>query len=105
MQPEHIEAIAEIKTRLDGHDDDIARHDEAIRRHDELIAGLREAIATVATKDDVHALRTAVSETHAKQMSDALNSVPGKIALFFTGGGFLVALAALILSWATRSHG
>jgi hypothetical protein len=97
--------IERIKERLDGHDDDIARHDEAIRRHDELIAGLREAVATVATKDDVHALSSAISETHAKQMADALNSVPGKIALFFTGGGFIVALVALVLDWATRSHG
>jgi hypothetical protein len=105
MDQENTTDIAEIKARLAGHDDDLARHDEAIRRHDELIAGLREAITTVATKDDVHALSLAISETHAQQMRDALNSVPGKIALFFTGGGFIVALVALILDWAVRSHG
>lgn len=97
--------IAEIKVRVDGHDEDIARIDDTVKRHDELISGLREALGRVATKDDILGMERTISQTHAKQMSDALNSVPGKIAAIFTGGGFLVALVALILDWAVKRHG
>ena len=105
MEIKIVEDIAEIKGRLDGHDGDNARLDDAVKRHDELISGLREAIGRVATKDDILELRRDINQTHAKQMSDALNSVPGKIAAIFTGGGFLVALVALILDWAVKRHG
>lgn len=105
MEIKIVEDIAEIKGRLDGHDGDIARLDDAVKRHDELISGLREAIGRVATKDDILDLRKDISQTHAKQMSDAQASIPGKFAALFGGGSMLIALAALIFEWAIKSHG
>lgn len=93
-------AIVELRERVRGHDEDIARLDERVTRHDEIIAGLREAVAKVATKEDVSGLRDDINRSHAKQMSDAINSIPGKWAAIFAG---ILALAEIIKLFA--SHG
>lgn len=85
--------IAELRARADATDDAIEKLDARVTRHDEIIASLREAVAKVATKEDVAALRDDITKTHSKQMSDAINSIPGKWAAIFAG---ILALAEII---------
>lgn len=90
--------IAELKTRIDGHDDAIAKLDERVTRHDEIISGLREAVAKVATKDDVAALRDDINKTFYQQLKDAHNSIPAKIGLLIAAAGVLVPIVALFVA-------
>lgn len=93
---EHMDqnmAIAELRARQDATDDAIQKLDERVTRHDEIIGSLREAVAKVATKDDVTALRDDINKTHSKQMADAINAIPGKWAAVFAG---ILALAEII---------
>ena len=46
-------AIAELRARQDATDDAIEKLDSRVTRHDETLASLREAVAKVATKDDI----------------------------------------------------
>lgn len=85
--------IFELRARADATDDAIEKLDARVTRHDEIIASLREAVAKVATKDDVAGLREDINKTHARQMSDAINAIPGKWAAIFGG---LLALAEII---------
>lgn len=89
--------IAELRARADATDDAIEKLDSRVTRHDEIIATLREAVAKVATKDDIVLLRADISKTYAEQMRDAHNSIPTKIGLLLTAGSVLVAVIALFL--------
>lgn len=93
-------AIAELRARQDATDDAIEKLDARMTRQDEIIAGLREAVAKVATKEDVAALRDDINIAHTRQMSDAINAIPGKWAAIFAG---ILALAEIIKLFA--SHG
>ena len=90
--------IAEIRARVDGHGEAIEKLDARVTRHDEIIAGLREAIAKVATKDDIAELRKDISQTYADQMRDAHNSIPTKIGLLIGAAGLIVPIIALFLA-------
>lgn len=94
-------AIAELRARQDAADGAIERLDERVTRHDEIISSLREAVAKVATKDDISALRQDVTNTFYQQLRDANSSVPGKIGVLLTGGSLVIMLVSLYL----KSHG
>jgi hypothetical protein len=90
--------IAEIRARVEGHDDDIARIDRVVSQHNEAISSLRESLARVATKDDIAEFRKDVGQKFDKQLTDALSSVPGKHAAIFGAGMFLIALIGLVVN-------
>ena len=90
--------IAELRARADATDDAIEKLDARVTRHDEIIASLREAVAKVATKDDIADLRKDINETYATQMRDAHNSIPAKIGLLIAAAGVLVPIAALFIA-------
>jgi len=94
-------AIAELRERLRGHDEDIARHEKHLHKLDETVSELRTAIAKVATKDDVAALRQDVTNTFYQQLRDANSSIPGKIGILITGGSLIIMIISLYL----KSHG
>jgi hypothetical protein len=94
----HAEAIAELRARLNGHDEDIARHELMIGKLNETVTVMREAIAKVATKDDVMRLSDNIDEKFNKQLSDAHNSIPAKIGILLSAGSVLVMVIGLILS-------
>lgn len=48
-------AISELRKRVDEHQQTLARHDQHIKRLDDFMVELRESLAT---KDDIQALRT-----------------------------------------------
>ena len=91
-------AIAELRARQDAADDAIEKLDARVTRHDEIIASLREAVAKVATKDDIADLRKDINESYATQMRDAHNSIPAKIGLLIAAAGVLVPIIALFIS-------
>jgi len=91
-------AIVELRERVRSHDEDIARHDKHLAKLDETVAELRTAIATVATKDDIHALRNHIGEKFDRQLSEAQSSIPGKVAIVFSAGMFLIALVGLVVN-------
>ncbi|WP_157639439.1 hypothetical protein [Burkholderia ubonensis] len=91
-------AIAELRARQDATDDAVERLDARVTRHDEIIAGLREAVAKVATKDDIAELRKDINDTYATQMRDAHNSIPTKIGLLIAAAGLVVPIIALIVT-------
>jgi phage shock protein A len=91
-------AIVELRERVRAHDEDIARHDQHLAKLDETVAELRTAIAIVATKDDILHLSRNIDEKFNKQLTDAHNSIPGKIGLFLTGGSVLIAVITLFLA-------
>ena len=90
--------IAELRARQDATDDAIEKLDVRVTRHDEIIADLREAVAKVATKDDVAALRADITTTFYQQLRDANSSIPGKIGVLLTGGSLLIMLITLYLN-------
>jgi ParB-like chromosome segregation protein Spo0J len=94
----HAEAIAELRARLNGHDEDIARHEFMIGKLNETMAVMREAVAKVATKDDVMSLSRNIDEKFNKQLSDAHNSIPGKIGLWLTGGSLVMMGIGLLMT-------
>lgn len=97
---QHMVAIAELRERVRGHDEDIARHDQHLAKLDETVAELRTAIAGVATKDDILKLSQNIDQKFNRQLTDAHNSIPAKIGLWITGGSVLVAVVGLLLSLA-----
>lgn len=90
--------IAELRARADATDDAIEKLDERVTRHDEIIAGLREAVAKVATKEDVAALRDDINTTFYQQLKEAHRSIPGYIGLLIAGASLVVTIVALVLS-------
>jgi hypothetical protein len=94
---QHSEAIAELRAKVQGHDEDIARHDRHLAKLDEAVAVLREGFARVATKEDIGELRKDISMTFYEQLKDAHNSVPGKFAAACGLGMLLIALVSLVL--------
>lgn len=95
---ERAVALAELKARVDSHDEAIARHDMHIARLDETVSILRETVAKVATKDDIMDFRLDISEKIERKMSDALKSVPAKQASLYTAGMLIIALLGLVVN-------
>lgn len=91
-------AIAELRARQDATDDAIEKLDSRVTRHDETLASLREAVAKVATKDDISELRKDIHESYATQMRDAHNSIPAKIGLLIAVAGVIVPIIAMFYS-------
>lgn len=94
---EHARAIAELRERVRGHTEDIERHETNISKLNETVGVLREAVAKVATKDDILGLSRNIDEKYNTQLRDAHNSIPTKIGLWLTAGSVLVAVIALFL--------
>jgi predicted nucleic acid-binding Zn-ribbon protein len=90
---ENAEAIAEVRARVDAHDEDIARHERHISKLDDAIGILRETMGRVATKEDIGDLRRDVSDRFDQRARDAHNSIPTKLAAWFGG---LMALIAFV---------
>jgi uncharacterized membrane protein YccC len=97
---EHAEAIAEVRARVDVHEEKHEqqaaineRHEKHLGRLDEICATLRETIGRVATKDDIADLRKDVSDRFDLRARDAHNSIPVKLAAWFGG---LMALIAFL---------
>lgn len=99
---DHTMIIAELKTRADATDEAIAKLDQRVTRHDEIIGALREAVANVATKEDVAALRDDINKTFYQQLKEAHNSIPGKVGLLIALGSLIVTIIAL---FAPHLHG
>ncbi|WP_217589720.1 putative holin-like toxin [Burkholderia sp. GbtcB21] len=97
-------AIAELRARQEATDNAIERLDERVTRHDEIISSLREAVAKVATKDDITELRKDINEQFTVQMRDAHNSVPVKHSLMISAGMFVIAIITLVVSF-YQHHG
>ena len=93
-------AIAELRARVDGHDEAIARHENRLTRIDETIVMLRECFASVSTKDDIAELRKDIGDKFDKRLTDAHNSIPAKFAAVCAGGMFLLAAITLALNMA-----
>lgn len=90
--------IAELRARQNATDEAIEKLDARVTRHDEIIGSLREAVAKVATKDDIAELRKDINDTYATQMRDAHNSIPAKIGLLIAAAGVIVPIIALFVS-------
>jgi hypothetical protein len=91
-------AIAELRTRADQTDAAIQKLDERVTRHDEIIGQLREALARVATKDDVAALRADINTTFYQQLKEAHASIPAKIGLVIAAAALIAPILALVLA-------
>jgi hypothetical protein len=96
----NMAAIAELRERVEGHAEAIEKLDSRVTRHDEIIANLREAVAKVATKDDILKLSQNIDDKYSSQLRDAHNSIPAKFGLILTGGSVLIALITLVVSFA-----
>ena len=94
----HEAAIAELRARLNSHDEDLARHESMIEKLNEAVTLIRETCAKVATKDDVMKLSQNIDEKFNRQLSDAHNSIPAKVGLWITGGSVLLTAIIAILS-------
>lgn len=94
---EHAEAIAAIKARLTGHETMLARHDSHLIKLDETTAVIRESMARTATKDDIAALRSDVTQNYVAQLKSAHDSIPKNFAMAISVGGFILAVAAFAL--------
>lgn len=97
-------AIAELKARVDGHDEAIERHERHLIKLDETCAVLREGLGRVATKEDVLGLRADIAEQFTEGLRDAHKSIPDRVAVVFAGGMFLIAIITLVVSL-VHSHG
>lgn len=95
---DHTMAIAELRARVDGHDEAIARHERHLLKLDETIVTLREGFMTVATKNDISDLRKDINEQVQRNMRDAHNSIPARFAAVCGAGMFLIALVTLFLN-------
>ena len=91
-------AIAELRARVDGHDEALARHERHLAKLDETIVTLREGFMTVATKNDISDLRKDINEQVQRNMRDAHNSIPARFAAVCGAGMFLIALVTLFLN-------
>jgi len=94
--------IAELRTRAEANEAAIEKLDARVTRHDEIIAELRTAIAQVATKEDVAALREDINTTFYTQLKEAHASIPAKVGLLIAAGSLLVTVIALFVP---RIHG
>ncbi|MEM5294254.1 hypothetical protein VSR82_07910 [Burkholderia sp. JPY481] len=90
--------IAELRARQDAADGAIEKLDARVTRHDEIIGELREAVAKVATKDDVAALRKDINETFYQQLKEAHSSIPAKIGLLIAAAALIAPIVALFVS-------
>jgi hypothetical protein len=91
-------AIAELRTRADATDVALEKLDQRVTRQGEIIGELRTAIAQVATKDDVAALRDDINRTFYQQLKDAHSSIPGKIGLVIAAAALIAPVVALFLA-------
>lgn len=100
----HAVAIAELRARIDGHDEAIERHERHIAKLDETVTVLREAYGKVATTADINGLRDDIANKFDSQLRDAQRSIPEKVAVVFSGGMFLIAIITLFVSL-VHNHG
>lgn len=94
----------QLRSDVDLLKDRTARHEIQIAKLDEAVAGLRDALARVATRTDVDALRRDVTQTFAQAARDAQNSIPVKVTAWFTGAMVLVSALALFFSLVVHLH-
>lgn len=85
---------------MDGTEQRLTRTEQAAERMSEAITVLREAVAKVATKDDILKLSQNIDDKFSTQLRDAHNSIPARFGVILTAGSVLVAFATLILSFA-----
>lgn len=98
IQQEHAVALAALREQTRGHEEEHARHRAHFAKLDEQVAILRETMASVATKDDIMALRKDVASQFNQNLRDAHNSVPAKMTMLFGGAMFLIALVGLVIN-------
>jgi hypothetical protein len=76
----------------------IEKHEDQIHVLDNTMTELRERFGLVATHADIRELHEKIDSSINNLLKDALNAVPGKIGLAFTGLMSLVAIISLIIS-------
>ncbi|MBH9718897.1 hypothetical protein JAO10_01020 [Burkholderia contaminans] len=89
--------IASLKTRVDGHTETLSKFGARLDKHEESIAKIRENMARVATRDDVAELRTAVNKQFFEQLTQARNSIPGKMAAIASVVGTALAVIGFLV--------
>lgn len=94
----HAEAIAALEARMDGNEKRLTGTERAIEKLNESVAMLREAVAKVATKDDIIKLAEKIDEKFDRQLRDARNSIPGKVAAVTGGAMFLLTLVTVVVN-------
>ena len=75
-----------------------SRIEDVQERMGEAITMLREAVAKVATKDDIMALSQQVDKRFGEQLTQAHNQMPAKLSVGLTAFMALIAFASLLLA-------
>jgi hypothetical protein len=101
---QHAAAIAAMEERLNGHDIMLEQHHAHLFKLDETIASVRESMGRVATKDDILALRSDISNQHTRQLIAANESIPSKFAAW-TGVAMLIIAILGFAATYLRPHG
>lgn len=91
------EAISELRARVKGHDADIQRHDTMIAKLNETVGVLREAVAGLATKDDILKLSQNIDNKFNVQLAQANASIPAKVGIFISAASVVVMLISLYM--------
>lgn len=102
---QHAADIAALRARVAGHGEVLERHETMLGKLNETVVVLREAVAKVATKDDILRLSQNIDNKFSTQMAQAQASIPAKIGVVLTGGSVVIALVALVASLASHYHG
>jgi uncharacterized coiled-coil protein SlyX len=95
---EHAQAITRLEGRMEGAELRITQHDTAIGKLNEAVTVIREAIAKVATKDDIIELSRTISQQHTQELRDAHNSVPARIMMIVSLVTLALGLAGFALA-------
>lgn len=83
---------------MDGTEQRLTRTEQATERMSEAITVLREAVAKVATKDDILKLSQNIDDKFNTQLRDAHNSIPTKIGLLIAAAALIAPIVSLFLS-------
>lgn len=94
---EHEGRIAALEARMDNSELRHSKIEDMQERMGEAITMLREAVAKVATKDDIVELTKQVNDKFGQQLTQAHNSVPVKLSIAISAIMALIALLGLIL--------
>ncbi|HJQ13092.1 MAG TPA: hypothetical protein VJ840_18815 [Gemmatimonadaceae bacterium] len=95
---DHSEKIAALEARMDSSEARQSRIEDVQERMGEAIVMLREAVAKVATKDDILKLSQQVDQRFGEQLTQAHNQMPAKLSVGLTVFMALIAFASLLLS-------
>lgn len=87
---------------MDSNDIRVGRLEDITVRMGEAITMLREAVAKVATKDDIVVLTAKMDEKFGQQLTQAHNSVPVKVSIAISAVIMLISLAALLIPHLTK---